>query len=867
MGEVYSARDTRLDRTVAIKVLPADVSQDPDLRARFEREARSIAALDHPHICALYDVGEHDGTHYLVMQYLEGETLAARLVRTKRPLPLDQALKIASEIADALDKAHRAGITHRDLKPANIMLTKTGAKLLDFGLAKLRGPAAPISMSGMTRLATTPSGTAHGTILGTVHYMAPEQVEGREADGRADIWALGVVLYEMVTGTRPFEGASAASVIGAILKDTPPPLLARQPLVPAALEHLVQQCLDKDPDDRWRDVGDVKRELAWIAGAPGSAAMTPEAADKPTVWIASTVLLAAMLIAAAPAVIRHMRESRARAKVVRLSILPPTGTTFAAGNASVPSTQLAVSPDGRQLAFVAAFSGKRPLLWIQPLDELTARAIPGSDDASFPFWSPDSGTVAFFARGKLLKVAVLDGVPQTICDVGAGRGGTWNRDGVILFSSSTRGLAKVSASGGTPVQIASLNSEREGSLRLPQFMPDGRHFLFYRRTGRAETRGTYLSSLDSGEVTRLSYTERQAKYDASGFMLFLRDGLLFAQSSTPAGVPSGDAIQIASHVGTSSTNYSSFSTSDDGVLAFADTNAQIGQLSWYNRAGDALKTIGVPGDYINFEISPDQKRLVFSVVDPQLSTPDLWLYDLLRGTSLRVTTDPGTDASARWAPDGSRIVFRSDRGGNNDLFLKGANLTGPDEPLVGDPTTKVSSDWSPDGAYVVYHTLESTGWDIWVVPMFGDRKPRPFLQTSFNEMQGRLSPDGRWMAYTSDESGNLEVYVRAFPTGAEKWLISTNGGSDPVWRRDGKELFYLGADRKLMSVVSKGGAAFESSVPSALFDTHIGSLNPDYRNQYAVSSDGSRFLVNVVPERSSSSPITVVLNWTGLLKR
>lgn len=564
--------------------------------------------------------------------------------------------------------------------------------------------------------------------------------------------------------------------------------------------------------------------------------------------------------------------SPARPKIVRLSVYAPPDTTFAAGNASVSSTQLAVSPDGQRLAFIASVSGKRPILWTQSLNELAARPVPGTEDASSPFWAPDSRAVAYFARGKLLRVDAGGGTPQKVCDAGASRGGTWNRDDVIVFASNTNtGLARVSASGGSPVLATTLNADRkELAHRYPQFLPDGRHFLYSVRSALPEKRGVYLGSLDSTETKQLlSNSASRAAYDASGFIMFVRDGLLFAQPSTPGGATSGEPIQVASNVGGSTTDYTSFSTSDDGVLAFAGPNSQIARLTWYDRTGRKLGTVGAPGDYVNFEISPDQKRLAFSLVDARLNSPDLWLYDLARGTSLRITSDPSTESSPRWAPDGSRLAFRSDRGGQNDIFLKSAGGTGPDEPFLTDTgNNKLPSDWSPDGAYVVYHqALENSGQDIWVVPTSGDRKARPFLQTPFNELQGRLSPDGRWMAYTSDESGNLEIYVRPFPSGAEKWLISTNGGSDAVWRHDGKELFYLGVDRKIMSVRVNSGAPFESDVPRPLFDTQVGALNPDYRNQYAVSNDGNRFLVNDLSEGSSSSPITVVLNWTQMLRK
>ena len=874
MGEVYTARDTRHNRTVAIKVLPASVASDPDLRARFEREARAIAALDHPHICALYDVGRDNDIDFLVMPLLDGETMAARLI--KGPLPIDQVLRYAIEIADALDKAHCQGIVHRDLKPGNVMLTKAGSKLLDFGLAKLRGPAAPIGMSGLTALATAGPATAQGTLIGTVNYMAPEQVEGKEADARSDVFAFGALVYEMATGRRAFDGTSAASVIGAVLKDEPAPIATLQPTTPAALDRGIRTCLAKDPDERWQSAGDLKRELRWIAEA-GSRDLAPASSvavrsPMTKVWAASAIVFALALAGTLPFAVSRLRENPPAPSVVRFSVYPPPGATFAAGNASVPATQFALSPDGRQLAFIASAAGRQQSLWVRALDTPDAKPMAGTDDASYPFWSPDSRMVAFFARGKLLKVDVAGGAPQKICDAGSGRGGAWNRDGLILFSNSNaNGMNLVPASGGTPTLVLPFNQDRqETTHRFPDFLPDGRRFLFFVRTRQPENRGIYVGSLDSPAHTRLLTTNLRGLYDPSGFVLFARDGTLMTQAVDPRSLGLiGEPVQIAPQVGGASTDYASFSVSGNRVLAYASSNPQVGQLTWYDRTGRPDGTVGAAGDYVDVGISPDQKRIVFSLVDPQTNTQDIWLTELARGANTRLTFDPATDGAPIWSPDGARIVFRSDRGGLNNLYLKSAGGTGADEPSVIGPTAVlVTTDWSPDGANIVYHSAgATTGDDIWVLPMSGDRKPHVFLQTPFNEMQGKLSPDGHWMAYTSDESGMLEVYVRPFPAGAEKWAVSTNGGSEPKWRGDGKELFYLGADRKLMSVPIAAGGTLEAGVPKALFETKVGSINPEYRNQYAVSKDGNRFLINAVSAGASSPPITVVLNWTAGLKK
>jgi serine/threonine-protein kinase len=669
MGEVYRARDTRLDRTVAIKILAGNLAADPDLRARFEREARAIAALDHPHICAVHDVGQHDGLSFLVMQHLEGETLAARLARTNSGLPLAQALTIAIEVAHALDCTHRAGITHRDLKPANIMLTKTGARLLDFGLAKLC-PAAPVSMSGMTRLATTAPGTASGTILGTVHYMAPEQVEGRDADSRSDIWALGAVLYEMITGRRPFDGDTPASVIGAILRDEPTPPSARQPLTPRTLEHIVERCLVKDPDKRWQNASDLAGELEWSGKggfAPDVTTLRSQHRWRERVaWMAVTVLAVASLF------IVWRRPTLPIGEVVRFSVFPPERIVFSRQpNMTVPTPQFAMSADGRSIVFVAAPAEQKPMLWLRSLADVTARQLAGTEGAQEPFWSPDGRWIAFFAEGRLKKIPSSGGPVQTIAEpVLDSREGAWGPDDTILFGMGTSGIFRVPAAGGIPTQVTTLDSSRqEGSHRWPRFLPGGRHFLFTVRSGLAEHRGVFVGSLDDQAPRLVFRGDTNAQY-ADDHLLFLDGDTLLGRPFDSERVALGEPFTIAAPIGRSSNGNGAFSVSAAGTIAYAAPMMQRGRLTWYSRNGNALGTVGPDGEYdvSDFRLSPDEARLAISIVDAKLAMPDIWLTDLVRGGTARFTFGPALNASPVWSPDGTRIAFRTNRKGLVEFY-------------------------------------------------------------------------------------------------------------------------------------------------------------------------------------------------------
>jgi eukaryotic-like serine/threonine-protein kinase len=866
MGEVYRARDTRLERTVAVKILPAQLSGSEEIRQRFEREAKTISSLSHPHICALYDVGNQDGTEYLVMEFLEGETLTDRLSRGA--LPLEQVLRHGIEIAEALDKAHRQGIVHRDLKPGNIMLTKSGVKLVDFGLAKI---AAGGTSNTSVSILPTQAGlnlTQEGTILGTFQYMAPEQLEGKEADARSDIFAFGTVLYEMATGQKAFAGKSQASLIASILSAEPPAISTVSPMTPPAFDRVVRTCLAKEPDDRWQTAHDVMLQLKWIAeggsqaGVPAPLVARRKSRERLAWGVAALLALSTVSLAAL-----YLARPRAVARAVRSSILPPEKTTyhFISDAAGPP----AVSPDGLQIAFTARDSSAKAALWVRSLDSLAARELPGTNGAMYPFWSPDGRHIGFFADGKLKKIEAAGGPTLVLCDAADGRGGTWNRDGVILFEPHFREpLFRVAATGGKPAPMTKFDvARRETTHRFPVFLPDGKHFLYEAGSHTvgtdSELHAIYLGSL-GGEAPRLLVNARSKGLYAAGHLLFVRQKTLMAQPfDAKSGKLSGEPFPIVGNVQEDPGFFTAvFSVSDNGVLAYQEAGGSVDQfqLTWFDRGGKKLEGIGPKGSVWSPRISHDGRRVLFAIGDPG----DLWIEDIARHVSTRLTFDPSDENYPVWSPDDSHVFFMSQRSGGGDIYGKASSGTGTDELIFSSPLGKSPHSFSPDGRLLLLRTLnDKTKYDLEVLSL-PDRKVTPFLHGEFDEFLGDFSPDGRFVAYSSNESGRSEIYVQPYPGPGGRWQVSTGGGADPVWRRDGKELFYLSPDRKLMAVGVKAGATFEAEAPLALFDAHIRE-DPD--RHFDVSADGQRFLITMPLGDDSTPPITLVQNWTVLLRQ
>jgi serine/threonine protein kinase/Tol biopolymer transport system component len=863
MGEVYKATDTRLHRTVAIKVLPPELAADPQFRERFDREARTISQLDHPHLCALYDVGEHPSTvagqgaiSYLVMQFLEGETLAARLERG--PLPLHDALRVAVEIADALDRAHRAGIVHRDLKPGNIFLTKAGAKLLDFGLAKTGGP--PVAGSGFSMLPTTPRNlTAQGTILGTFQYMAPEQLEGEEADARTDIFAFGCVLYEMLTGRKAFEGKTQASLIGAILEREPAPLSTLQPLTPQALERVVHTCLAKRREDRLQTVHDLWLQLRWIAEGGSAVAPAPAIAARGprsrfTVYAAGAFALASVLLAAVLVTTWSGRSDPSLSGIVKLSIVPPERTMV---------WYVAMSPDGARLLMSGFNPAGVSSLYLRSLDAVAAQPIKGTERATGAFWSADGRSIAFASEGKLRRLELPDGSPQTICDTANVLGGTWNRDGVILFVPSFgQPIVRVPATGGNPVAVTKVDEGRRESAHLsPEFLPDGQHYLYFVRSADRDVQGIYVGSLEFGTGERLLGADSAAQYARPGYLLFVREGTLLAQAFDASSRHlSGEPTTVAANIEfVEDSNQAAFTVSDAGRLAYREFSPFRSEAVWMDEAGREVSA--VPADAGEaIALAPDERRIAITRPDPRTAASDVWIVDLGRATASKLTTGTRNEENPIWAHDGSRLAFNSDEGsaGYYDLYEK-PTAGGVDTLLLASEEDKQALDWSRDGRFLLYGSFsKTTRADLWVLPLSGDRKPAPFVQSPANEGSARFSPDSRWIAYTSDESGRPEVYVQPFPATGAKVQVSVAGGQEPRWSADGRRLFYRSADSKLMSVAVTSTAQFDASNPRALFDL-------EEVTDYAVSRD-ARFLLNRVVSNPRSLPITVVLNWTAALR-
>jgi len=865
MGEVYRARDTRLERTVAIKVLPYHLSCNPDSKQRFEREARAISSLNHPHICTLHDVGTQDGVSFLVMEYLDGETLSHRL--QKGSLRMEQALKIGTEIADALQKAHDSGIIHRDLKPGNIMLTKTGAKLMDFGLAKPSQVVTEVACSA-TIATVSKALTTEGTIVGTLQYMSPEQLEGKEADVRSDIFALGAVLYEMFTGQQAFTGKSRASVIAAILTSEPPPISQLQPLSPTVLDHVIKRALAKDPDERWQTARDLASELRWIRECVSQLANAVVSAPRPrwrelVAWGIAALALAAAILMLRPTPSIHP-------ELVKFQISAPEGV-------SLPNA--IVSPDGRHLAILNDDGGQ---IWLRELDSTVVRLLPGTDGAGGVFWSPDSRYVAFTSGGKLHKLLIQNGSPETICDVSAGyaAGGSWGSQGTILFAVAetpgNEGIYLVPEQGGAPRKL-SVHDESGAELEgyWPHFLPDGFHFLFVggllgttKYWAGSETRSEkpkiYLADVTSGTSRRVRLTDSRAAFAAPGYLLFVIEGTLFAQAfDVNTAELVGDPTPVAERVRYfQPTGFAAFSVSQNGVVAYRTKGALV-RLVWYDRAGKELQDAGEPGEYepSSFRLSPDGRRLAISATDPISGTltQDIWIIDLARRTGFRFTTNLGDEFAPIWSPDGRRIVFSADWKAVPNLYEQKVESDAAETLLAATGKIQVASDWSRDGRWILFVQREPGGlFEISALPVFGERKPVRITRIPSFGSQPRVSPDGRWVIYDSNGSGRSEIYLQAFQGSTEKNRVSTDGGSQPRWRGDGKELFYLANDGRLFGVAVQSGAELTLGDSRPLFQPKSAILGFD------VSADGQRFLIAT----SAGTPVqsTVILNWQAELK-
>ena len=890
MGEVYKARDTRLDRTVAIKVLPPHASAISDLKQRFEREAQTIGSLKHPNICVLHDIGSEGGVDFIVMEYLQGETLAERMARERgrksgataaggatpasgssgvkvasqaansqteapaagRALKLSEALGIAIQIADALDQAHQHGVVHRDLKPANVMLLPSSGgsgavahvKLLDFGLAKLTRPADAIESAQTVHSDLT----SPGMVLGTVRYMAPEQIEGRAADARTDIFAFGVVLYEMLTGRKAFDGKTQASLIAAIINVDPAPLSALVPIAPRALDRLVSRCLAKDPDDRWQTAHDLLLQLRWIAerGAKGGTAAATSARTRreplTLAALAAGVVIAASL--ALPAY-RYLQGTG-----------DPDEFRFRVPAVGLSAADMAISPDGATIAMVARPGRESAALYVRPVNTVTFRKLAGTDNASQPFWSPDSSSIGFVAGGRLKKVAAAGTPPQEIGALdGSFFGGTWGTDGTILYGTPA-GIRRISAEGGAAETITSVEKPETGHY-WPEFLPDGKHFLYLSWNTEADKRAVMAGALGSQNKTRLLAADSNAQY-APGYLLFRRDATVLAQPFDAERLTlSGGPVQIAGDIGFNLTNGRGFySVSRTGTLVYFQGSSGSGtgrsgaeagwQFGWHDRAGRLIADAGDPGPYGELDASPDEQLIAITRQDPGAPGSDIWVIDWRRRVNTKVTLDPSDDMNPVWAPDGKRIAFVTYRKGNADIFVKNANGIGPETPLVETPADEFVEDWSKDGRSLVYKQTQGEHEDLYVLPFDADGKPGkpfPIIQGPYHKDEPQFSYDGQWLAYVSDESGRFEVYVTSFPALDQKLKVTDAGGGRPRWRRDGKEILFIGLQSPVMAVDFMPGAKINAGIPHQLYSPNAPAGAVPTTHRWDVSADGQRFFL------------------------
>ena len=886
MGEVFRARDTRLDRTVAIKVLLTQFSGDAELKQRFEREARSISSLQHPHICTLHDVGEHEGVSYLVMELLEGETLAGRLQRG--PMPIAEIVKVASQIAEALDRAHRSGIVHRDLKPGNVMLTKDGAKLMDFGLAK---PLAMAASSGTNASApllsaavtlNTPSPqlsplTSAGTIVGTIQYMSPEQIEGREADARSDIFAFGAMLYEMATGKRAFQGKSQITVASAILEKDPEPVSAVHPQIPIAFDRIVQTCLAKDPEERFQTAHDVKLQLRWVLEPSSSASALPAKRTSPMRrWIFATVGTIGRIAASLGGY--WLADSRSQSEPVRSTIEAPDKVALdTIGDfAGAP----VLSPDGRKLAFAGHLPNGQRALWVRPLDSFEAQHLDGTDGAYAPFWSPDSNSIGFFANGKLNRIAATGGPVTALAPAANSRGGAWLKGDIIVYTPDFQTpLYRIGAGGGTPQVITKVDVNIHSTHRWPFALPDGQHFLYLATShngGDPEKNGIYFGSLDGKETKFIVPSDGGAEY-ASGYLLYHAGTALVAQRFDPSsGKLTGGPLPVVDRVRNDSGVWRTlFTVSQNGRLLYQQGRAEASgsQLIWRDRTGKDIGVVGTHAAYMDPRFSPDGKRLAVSYGDPNR---EIWVFDLERGTQTRLTFAAGAGSSGAkispsWSPDGKLVAYQFSQTAGGQaaaVYFKAANGSGQEKVLVKLPQGSAAyPSWSPDGKYIVYiGVIGPVGNSIYAMPTGGGDPfvaiPAASPQSNINFY--RISPNGRWIAYVSNESGRPELYVAPFPKGDAKWQVSTEGTNTAAWRSDGKELYYtaIGGGFNACSVQENGDELLIST-PQKLFTSNPVAVGADFDT----APDGKRFLLNIADNDQTPASLHLVTNWLADLNK
>jgi eukaryotic-like serine/threonine-protein kinase len=852
MGDVYQATDSKLGRSVAIKFLPEAFSHDSERVARFEREARVLAALNHSNIAVIHGLEESGGRKFLVMELVGGETLAERIKRGQ--IPVDEALQIGKQICEALETAHEKGIIHRDLKPANVKITPDGkVKVLDFGLAKALPKATNANFSNSPTLSM--GATTAGVILGTAAYMSPEQARGEDTDERSDIFSFGCVLYEMLTGQPAFQGKTVSDILAGVLKVEPDFTLLPPNLNPR-LHELLRRCFDKNVRRRWHTIADLKIDLETIASTPRVKPditpheLTASRSRERFVWISAVGILA---LTALTIGVMSFRSAPAVSEV-RFEI-------------NTPSTQspgsFALSPDGKKIVFVANSSDGRTVLFLRPLDSVEARPLTGTEGAASPFWSADNRSVAFYADGKLKRIDIDGGPAQSLASAVQGSAGSWKRDGTILFTpgGSNNPVLRVPATGGAAVAMTRVDPSYRNQFN-PQFLPDGHHFLYRITTTSPETSGIYIGDLDGPDTRFLVQGLLGFRFVSPGHAFFLRDRALMAQEFDADRMEmKGNPFVVADRVAV-------FSTSEAGSIAYRNFSGPLlRQPVWLDRSGKAVQKVGDPVVALNIgsTLSPDGRRIALSRFND--GNADLWLLDVDKGVPSRFTFDSAIDQNPVWSPDGSRIVWESPRKGTYDLYIKSATKVSVDEVLFASAELKSPLDWSADGRFILYRNLDlKTGFDLWALPMDGDRKPFPVVRTNADERTAQFSPDGKWIAYQSDESGHFEIYVQPFPGPAGKFQISTKGGAQMRWRRDGKELFYIDLDDQLMAApiqFASDGQSVQAGTPVQLFTTHVGGAvqqNPAVLRQYEVSPDGQRFLMNTVVD-GPAPPINIILNW------